>query len=234
MLRFSPKRLYTSFVSHRRSITNQSAEQQQQLDNNRRKLPRQHRRGGLNLSHRYLKLEKSLRGRTASLSKHLDDGYSQNSPLIPAAADAATAVQSNPLSNSPVQLFHGFEIPQEPKPPTDDGTCVYFVLFPPRLFFPLIVLSIECCMSGCAICVYDLHEESLKAYKEALSSLRNSLSALHIPQDEWPSAIRHHHHHQHGSPDSNTKRKEMVMDAFEEMERALKLKRSSLEAETRS
>lgn len=71
-------------------------------------------------------------------------------------------------------------------------------------------------MSGCAICVYDLHEEELKAYKEAVSSLRNSLSALHIPEDEWPSSIR--------QQSSSDKRKEMVLDAFEEMERALKLK----------
>ena len=87
-------------------------------------------------------------------------------------------------------------------------------------------------MSGCAVCVYDLHEEALKAYKEALASLRNSLSALHIPVDEWPSSIRQQSSSEPSRPD---KRKEVVLNAFEEMERALKLKRQSeAEAQARS
>ena len=87
-------------------------------------------------------------------------------------------------------------------------------------------------MSGCAVCVYDLHEETLKAYKEAVLSLRSSLSALHIPEDEWPASIR-----RQGSfePNGPGKRQEMVLSAFEEMERALKLKRvSEAEAQARS
>lgn len=82
-------------------------------------------------------------------------------------------------------------------------------------------------MSGCAVCVYDLYEETLEAYKEAVLSLRNSLSALHIPEDEWPSCIR-----QQSSSESSglNKRKDVVLDAFEEMERKLKLK----EAQARS
>ena len=79
-------------------------------------------------------------------------------------------------------------------------------------------------MSGCAVCVYDLHEEALEAYKEAVLSLRNSLSALHIPKDEWPSSIRQQSSFEPSGPD---KRKEMVLNAFEEMERTLKLKRQS-------
>ena len=81
-------------------------------------------------------------------------------------------------------------------------------------------------MSGCAVCVYDLYEETLNTYKEAISSLRNSLSELHIPEDEWPSSIRHP-----GS--SEPTQKEMVLNAFEEMEKALKLKRQS-EVETQA
>ena len=87
-------------------------------------------------------------------------------------------------------------------------------------------------MSGCAVCVYDLHEEALKAYKEAVLSLQNSLSALHIPMDEWPSSIRQQDTSEPSGPD---KRKEMVLNAFEEMERSLKLKRQSeVEAQVRS
>ncbi|KAF8814818.1 hypothetical protein BYT27DRAFT_7081618 [Phlegmacium glaucopus] len=169
-------------------------------NDNRRKLSR-YLGGGQNLSDRYLRLEKSLRGREA-LSKELA-GYSQSS----------SSIQSTPLSKSsskPLQIFRGFEIPEEPKPPADD----------------------ECCMSGCAVCVYDLYEETLEAYKEAVLSLRNSLSALHIPQNEWPSSIR-----QQGSSEPNgpDKRREMVLNAFEEMERTLKLKRESeAEAQARS
>jgi hypothetical protein len=88
-------------------------------------------------------------------------------------------------------------------------------------------------MSGCAVCVYDLHEEALQAYKDAVLSLRNSLSALHISEDEWPSSIRKQQDPSELiAPD---KRKEMVLNAFEEMERALKLKRQSeAEAQARS
>ena len=87
-------------------------------------------------------------------------------------------------------------------------------------------------MSGCAVCVYDLHEEALKAHKEAVLSLQNSLSALHIPMDEWPSSIRQQDTSELSGLD---KRKEMVLNAFEEMERALMLKRQSeAEAQARS
>ena len=91
-------------------------------------------------------------------------------------------------------------------------------------------------MSGCAVCVYDLHEETLKAYKEAVLSLQNSLSALHIPVDEWPSSIRRQQDSFEPSTSApDIKRKEMVLNAFEEMERALKLKRQSkAEAQARS
>lgn len=74
--------------------------------------------------------------------------------------------------------------------------------------------------------MYDLHEEAVNAYKEAVLSLQNSLSALHIPMDEWPSSIRL-------EPSGLDKRREMVLGAFEEMERALKLKRQS-EAEAQA
>ena len=111
MFRSSPSRSYAI----RCSINNRFGAR---LDANRRRLsryPRQQGGVGQNLSDRYLRLEKSLRGREA-FSKELD-GYSHNSSSIP------MVTQSNIRSKSskPVQMFHGFEIPEEPKPPADDG-----------------------------------------------------------------------------------------------------------------
>ena len=80
-------------------------------------------------------------------------------------------------------------------------------------------LHIECCMSGCAVCVYDLYEESLAAYKEKVEQLRTKLQAMGIPQDDWPLSIM---------PDKNTTGKKThkgaVVDAFEAFERSLENK----------
>ena len=124
MFRFSPSRLYTTSGLQRRSTINQTAEQ---LDNRRQYLGQQ-TGVGQNLSDRYLKLEKSLRGREL-LSKQLDR-YSQSSSSIPAVT------QSNPLSpfSKPLQVFHGFEIPEKPKPPADDGMFFSKHFLPPLIF----------------------------------------------------------------------------------------------------
>jgi hypothetical protein len=83
-------------------------------------------------------------------------------------------------------------------------------------------------MSGCAICVYDLYEESLEAYKESIVALRSSLSALSIPDSEWPDRVR-------TNTPAAEKRHEVIFNAFEEMERQLKEKkerRAAVEAES--
>lgn len=85
-------------------------------------------------------------------------------------------------------------------------------------------------MSGCAICVYDLYEESLQAYKESLVALRSSLSASSIPESEWPERIR-----TTAKIPTADKRQDAVFSAFEEMERQLKGKRewrAAVEAES--
>ncbi|KDR72489.1 hypothetical protein GALMADRAFT_749745 [Galerina marginata CBS 339.88] len=80
-------------------------------------------------------------------------------------------------------------------------------------------------MSGCAVCVYDLYEESLEAYQNALSSLRTSLTALNIPDYEWPLSVQQKRSkNSTGSRSESEMRKETVLSAFEEMERALALK----------
>lgn len=76
-------------------------------------------------------------------------------------------------------------------------------------------------MSGCAVCVYDLYEESIEHYKESVSALRASLSALNIPESEWPHRIQ-----TKGplSPEGALERKNTILSAFEEMERKLEAK----------
>lgn len=66
-------------------------------------------RGGQNLSERYIRLEKSLRGKD-SISQEIDG-------LIHPDSDSPKSKQNQ----KPVQLFHGFVVPEEQKPPADDG-----------------------------------------------------------------------------------------------------------------
>jgi hypothetical protein len=94
---------------------------------------------------------------------------------------------------------------------------------------PNIIISVlmlffgsECCMSGCAVCVYDLYEESMDAYKDAVVAFCSSLTSLGIPKSEWPPRIRG----QVSLPTGQDKqRKEVVMSVFEELERTLNAKR---------
>ena len=77
-------------------------------------------------------------------------------------------------------------------------------------------------MSGCAICVHDLYQESLDAYNESILSLRASLSALRIPEAEWPADI------QNNTTDREEEKKgrgNVSLNAFMEMERVLALKK---------
>ncbi|KAG6865378.1 hypothetical protein C0991_003081 [Blastosporella zonata] len=101
-----------------------------------------------------------------------------------------------------IEAFHGFEIPKEPTPPADD----------------------ECCMSNCAVCVYDLYEEALDDYRDSVTNLRAALSARNILEKEWPKSVR--------SPITigSGDRKGAVLSAFEEMERTLAKKHQTAEA----
>lgn len=80
-------------------------------------------------------------------------------------------------------------------------------------------------MSGCAVCVYDLYEESLLEYKASVEKLRGTLAALSIPEDEWPTHIRTTRTSSTGSGTS-VRQKGVVLSVFEEMERALEEKRT--------
>lgn len=74
-------------------------------------------------------------------------------------------------------------------------------------------------MSGCAICVHDLYQESIEAYDSSVSTLRASLNALNIPEQTWPAQI------QNGSVKSERK-KDPSLSAFEQMELQLAAKRN--------
>jgi len=78
-------------------------------------------------------------------------------------------------------------------------------------------------MSGCAICVYDLYEESLEAYKKAVADLRIKLTSMNVPEDQWPDNIQSHKIS--GLNTQTINPANVVQSAFEEMERILKEKR---------
>ncbi|KAF7343845.1 hypothetical protein MSAN_01965800 [Mycena sanguinolenta] len=99
---------------------------------------------------------------------------------------------------SEANYFRGMKIPQQPKPPQSD----------------------ECCMSGCAICVYDLYEESLSAYNDSVAAFRLTLTSAGIPEESWPKSVR--------PGDTAARAKPVTMSAFEELERSLKAKRDAL------
>ncbi|KAK0504644.1 hypothetical protein EDD18DRAFT_307335 [Armillaria luteobubalina] len=100
--------------------------------------------------------------------------------------------------NKKQNMFRGLVVPELPRAPESD----------------------ECCMSGCAVCVYDLYEESMAAYKKNVAVLRNTLVSMGVPEYEWPTSIM--------SPTENVERKSNVtLSVFEEMERALKEKQKS-------
>ncbi|KIK92172.1 hypothetical protein PAXRUDRAFT_830214 [Paxillus rubicundulus Ve08.2h10] len=160
---------------------------------------KRHQRGGRNLSEHYHRLENTVRGKDALLEQA--SALSQGS----AGAAGVQSIDEHTSSSTPKgpNIIAGFAILEEPKPPADD----------------------ECCMSGCAICVYDLYEESLAAYKESVVALGSTLSAMNIPEDKWPSHIRTSQTQIPSAVIHSHKTKGAVLDAFEEMERALKEKR---------
>ncbi|KAF7303915.1 Oxidoreductase-like domain-containing protein [Mycena indigotica] len=104
-------------------------------------------------------------------------------------------------SKLPPQYFYGLKIPQKPQTPASD----------------------ECCMSGCAVCVYDLYDESLANYQEAVASFRDSLRATAVPESEWPIETR-------GSPKLVDNGRTVVQDAFDVLERTLAAKRQGTSA----
>ena len=165
-------------------------------------------RGGRNLSERYRALERALRGKeTFTRGK---EELAHHVPII------SISVQDENIRKESIETFHGLVVPQEPKPPADDGAFLLDNLFPDTF----INHTTECCMSGCAVCIYDLYEESLASYEDSITALRKSLGALGIPPNTWPLNIRPDV--EKSTPES---RKGVILKALEEMERKLKEKK---------
>lgn len=148
------------------------------------------------------------------------------------------------LTKPKTALFHGLKIPEAPKPPESDGMSPHPFLPSavfPGAFCPQSALDsstnhanlTECCMSGCAICVYDLHDDTLTAYKDSVTSLQASLDAMGVARDTWPASIRPpplkskaQAKAKFGALPPQQAQRAASLSAFEEMEMRLKAKQT--------
>ncbi|TFY53131.1 hypothetical protein EVJ58_g9622 [Rhodofomes roseus] len=158
-------------------------------------------RGGQNLTARWKRLERSLRGK---------GGYeARRDTLIEQADHASADAEMSTLStNAPrTRTFYGLALPERPKEPQSD----------------------ECCMSGCAVCVYDLYAAALEDYKHALDALHSALQARGVPEREWPVEVARKDVAEEKTPKSSHN---VALSAFEELERSLRAKREREAAES--
>ncbi|KIL64722.1 hypothetical protein M378DRAFT_105741 [Amanita muscaria Koide BX008] len=112
---------------------------------------------------------------------------------------------ANPKPRDAVIMFRGLEIPKEPQTPGSD----------------------ECCMSGCAVCVYDLYEEAIERYRENIEEVKVKLRAMGAEEREWPGVLigKSVGHGGKGKEGEDRNAKSVVMDAFEALERELQAKK---------
>ncbi|KAI0360500.1 hypothetical protein OH77DRAFT_1393591 [Trametes cingulata] len=157
-------------------------------------------RGGQDLTHRHQRLERSVRGKTHYGREIMDLQEQKGSEQedVPYTTEENTRQANTNVGQKIQRIFKGFVIPEPPKPPAED----------------------ECCMSGCAVCVYDLYEEARQDYIQALDNVRDKLDDMGVPEDEWPPDIRR----QQNAPEP-ANRPDVVLSAFEQFEKALKEKK---------
>lgn len=101
-------------------------------------------RGGQNLSDRYKRLEKSLRGkmdRTEAMAHEHEQAHSDD-------LTSPTPVQGAALGNT----FRGFVIPKEPRPPESDGACVQDYQHHILIDIPTILCVSNCRMLHVWLC----------------------------------------------------------------------------------
>lgn len=83
-------------------------------------------------------------------------------------------------------------------------------------------------MAGYAVCVYDLYEDFLSAYRASLASLRTQLESVGVVLSEWPSRIK-------SLPNSQVIRRppNTSLDTFEAMGNALRKVGGALNVDVR-
>ena len=80
-------------------------------------------------------------------------------------------------------------------------------------------------MSGCAICVYDLYEDSLQSYDDSVDAIQSKLRSMEVPELEWPDSIRPGQSEEPGTTTTGgPSGKSPALTAFEELERKLAAK----------
>ncbi|KAF8734949.1 Oxidoreductase-like protein, N-terminal, partial [Rhizoctonia solani] len=120
-----------------------------------------------NLSGRYWELARLNSPHPAE--RHVLDHEATKAAIVDQTGLKATTDVISPSASTPKDIFlGGIKIPQRPKPPESD----------------------ECCMSGCAVCVYDLYFSSLDDYKKEARTARGRLRELSIPMHEWPEDLQ--------------------------------------------
>ena len=120
------------------------------VDQNKLRLLKHPSRGGQDLSKRYQRLERSIRGKT-SYGRGIEDfERSRGADPAPYTTKEDTQEASTATGKASRHIYRGFVVPEVPKPPADDGTSQSCWQAEWALTSVL-----ECCMSGCAVCVYD-------------------------------------------------------------------------------
>ncbi|KAG0225965.1 hypothetical protein BGW42_003982 [Actinomortierella wolfii] len=113
-----------------------------------------------------------------------------------AAVEPAAQTDSRFSAASGFYDYHGYKIPVKPTPPGAE----------------------DCCMSGCAVCVYDVYEEDRQAYKESIAAVLKQLEAAGIP----PPPELAGKHSQNTPEEDKDDDMDPSMKAFLELERKLK------------
>jgi aarF domain-containing kinase len=114
--------------------------------------------------------------------------------------------------------FRGVAVPIKPSPPGAE----------------------DCCMSGCAVCVYDLYADDLRDYRESLTVAREKILNLDPPlkDSEWDTSILGPRPSRESASDTRTAEERVQqevddligqldpsMKAFLQLERSLKQKK---------
>ena len=129
-------------------------------------------RGGVNLAKRHTRLN----------LRH---------PLQSSALPCDRPVENRHLPVAKTSLFRGLKIPQKPLPPNAEGKLSYTSL-PYRTSLPQFsqCFRVDCCMSRCETCVYDLYIASLRRYRQDMMTLYTILAERRVSSQEWPKDIR--------------------------------------------